>query len=107
MYRFDDVLVEYQLARPGPGLPRLAAKLDPLAGHPYLLETLRSFVRHGHNRSRVAQDLHVHRNTLDYRLGRITAMTGLDPAVPAQARLLDAALTAFDLRRDPGEGGHR
>ncbi|WP_238011186.1 helix-turn-helix domain-containing protein [Dactylosporangium sp. AC04546] len=103
VYRLDDVLVEYQLARPGPGLHRLAAKLDPLAGHPYLLETLRSFVQHGHNRSRVAQELHIHRNTLDYRLGRITALTGLDPAVPAEARLLDAALTAADLRRDLGE----
>lgn len=97
LYRFDDVLVEYQLARPGPGLHRLAAKLDPLAEHPYLLETLRSFVRHGHNRRQTALDLHIHRNTLDYRLHRITTMTGLDPAVPAQARLLDAALTAADL----------
>ena len=45
-----DLHEEYQLARPGPGLHRLAAKLAPLAGHPYLLETLRSFVHHGHNR---------------------------------------------------------
>ena len=94
LYRFDDVLVEYQLARPGPGLRRLAAKLDPLAGHPYLLETLRSFVHHGHNRRQTALELYIHRNTLDYRLHRITALTGLDPAVPAQARVLDAALTA-------------
>ncbi|MET7426522.1 helix-turn-helix domain-containing protein [Dactylosporangium sp. NPDC005555] len=99
LYHFDDVLVEYQLSRPGPGLHRLAAKLDPLLAHPYLLETLRSFVEHGHNRRQTAIDLHIHRNTLDYRLHRITTMTGLDPAVPAQARLLDAALTAADLRR--------
>ncbi|MEV4510213.1 helix-turn-helix domain-containing protein [Dactylosporangium sp. NPDC049525] len=98
LYRFDDVLVEYQLARPGPGLRRLAAKLDPLAEHPYLLETLRVFVRHGHNRRQAALELHIHRNTLDYRLHRITTMTGLDPAVPAHARILDAALTAADLR---------
>lgn len=98
LYRFDDVLVEYQLARPGPGLRRLAARLDPLADHPYLLETLRSFVDHGHNRRQTALELHIHRNTLDYRLHRITALTGLDPAVPAHARILDAALTARSLR---------
>lgn len=97
VYRFDDVLVEYQIARPGPGLKRLAAKLDPLVDHPHLLQTLRSFVHHGHNRRQTALELHIHRNTLDYRLQRVTAMTGLDLAVPAQARILDAALTARDL----------
>ena len=98
VYRFDDVLVEYQLARPGAGLSRLAAKLDPLRGHPYLLETLRSFVRHGRNRRQTALERHIHRTTLDYRLQRIATLTGLDPTVPAQDRVLDAALTAMDLR---------
>ncbi|ACZ88234.1 PucR family transcriptional regulator [Streptosporangium roseum] len=97
LYRFDDVLVEYQLARPGGGLVRLAAKLDPLNGHPHLVDTLRAFVNRGHNRRRTAQDLHIHRNTLDYRLRRVTALTGLDLMVPAEARLLEAALTARDL----------
>lgn len=96
-YRLDDVLLEHQLARPGAALHRLAAKLDPLDDHPYLLETLRVFTEHGHNRSRAALALHVHRNTLDYRLQRVGALTGLDVAVPAQARLLQAALTARDL----------
>lgn len=97
LYRFDDVLLEYQLARPGDGLARLAAKLDPLADHPHLLQTLRAFVNRGHNRRQTALDLHIHRNTLDYRLRRVVALTGLDLAVPAQARLLEAALTARDL----------
>lgn len=97
LYRFDDVLLEYQLARPGGGLSRLAAKLDPLEEHPYLLETLRAFARRGHNRRQTALDLHIHRNTLDYRLHRVTALTGLDITVPAEARLLEAALTAKEL----------
>ncbi|MFI6504059.1 PucR family transcriptional regulator [Nonomuraea typhae] len=97
VYRFDDVLVEYQLARPGSGLARLAAKLDPLDAHPYLLETLRVFVSRGHNRRQSSLDLHIHRNTLDYRLHRVAMLTGLDLAVPAEARLLEAALTAYDL----------
>ncbi|MFG3137342.1 PucR family transcriptional regulator [Streptomyces sp. NPDC048211] len=97
LYRLDDVLLEYQLARPGDALLRLAAKLDPLEEHPYLLETLRVFVEHGHNRRRSALELCVHRNTLDYRLHRVSALTGLDLAVPADARLLQAALVARDL----------
>lgn len=99
LYRFDDVLLEHQLARPGAGLARLAAKLAPLDGHPYLLETLRAFVHRGHNRRRTALDLHIHRNTLEYRLRRVSVLTGLDPAVPRQARILEAAITARDLTR--------
>ncbi|WP_329193637.1 hypothetical protein [Streptomyces sp. NBC_01435] len=49
-YRLDDVLLEHQLARPGDGLVRLAAMLNPLEEHPYLLETLRVFVERGLNR---------------------------------------------------------
>ncbi|MFE6039378.1 PucR family transcriptional regulator [Streptomyces sp. NPDC056452] len=97
LYRLDDVLLEYQLARPGDALLRLAAKLDPLADHPYLLETLRVFVDHGHNRRRSASELCIHRNTLDYRLHRVSTLTGLDLTVPAEARLLQAALVATDL----------
>ncbi|GAA4061546.1 PucR family transcriptional regulator [Nonomuraea soli] len=97
LYRFDDVLLEYQLARPGAGLDRLAAKLDPLAAHPHLVDTLRAFVNRGHNRRQTSLDLHIHRNTLDYRLQRVSLLTGLDLGVPAQARLLEAALTARDL----------
>ncbi|MQY05872.1 PucR family transcriptional regulator [Actinomadura macrotermitis] len=97
VYTLDDVLLEYQLARPGHGLDRLAARLEPVADRPDLVETLRAFVRHGHNRRLAADDLHVHRNTLDYRLRGIAQRTGLDPADPRQAQLLAAALNAHDL----------
>ncbi|MDD9379781.1 helix-turn-helix domain-containing protein [Streptomyces sp. ZAF1911] len=103
-YRLDDVLLEHQIARPGDGLVRLAAKLDPLDEHPFLLQTLRVFVERGLNRRRTASELCVHRNTLDYRLQRVSALTGLDLAVPAQARLIEAALVARDLA---GPADHR
>lgn len=98
LYRLDDVLLEYQLTRPGRALERLAAKLEPLTGNPVLLETARSFVRHGHNRTRTAAELRIHRNTLDYRLGKIAKITGLDLADPQGVRLLDAAVTARALQ---------
>ncbi|MBO2454403.1 helix-turn-helix domain-containing protein [Actinomadura barringtoniae] len=97
LYRLEDVLLEYQLARPGHGLAKLAAQLDPLTDRPELLETLRVYVVRGHNRRQTALDLHIHRNTLDYRLRRIGSLTGLDPNVPGDARLLDAAVTARSL----------
>jgi hypothetical protein len=97
LYRLEDVLLEYQLARPGHGLAALVAQLDPLTDRPELLETLRAYVVRGHNRRQTALDLHIHRNTLDYRLRRIGNLTGLDPNVPGDARVLDAAVTARSL----------
>ncbi|REE97311.1 PucR family transcriptional regulator [Thermomonospora umbrina] len=97
LYTLDDVLLEYQLARPGQGLARLAARLDGLGDRVDLFDTLRAFVRQGHNRRLAAQDLHVHRNTLDYRLRVIAQRTGLDAAEPRDAHLLTAALNARDL----------
>ncbi|MGP4029235.1 PucR family transcriptional regulator [Actinomadura sp. 3N407] len=97
LYRLEDVLLEYQLSRPGHGLAKLAAQLDAIRDRPDLMETLRAVALHGNNRRQAALDLHVHRNTLDYRLRRIAALTGLDPADPDGSRLLVAALTALDL----------
>ncbi|GAB2820802.1 helix-turn-helix domain-containing protein [Actinocorallia aurea] len=94
LYRMTDVLLEYQIARPGNGLAQLAARLDPLDDRPELMETLRVYVDQGHNRRRSAETLQVHRNTLDYRLRGIASLTGLDPSGPELA----AALTARALR---------
>ncbi|MGI5166559.1 PucR family transcriptional regulator [Spirillospora sp. CA-253888] len=99
VYRLDDVLLEYQMARPGPALAALAAKLDALDPKPVLLDTVRTFVRHGHNRARASAELRVHRNTLDYRLAKVAKLTGLDLASPDGLRLLDAAVTARALSR--------
>lgn len=97
LYRIEDVLLEYQLSRPGIGLAKLAARLDGIRDRPDLMETLRAVAVHGSNRRQAALDLYIHRNTLDYRLRRIAALTGLDPADPDGSRLLAAALTALDL----------
>ncbi|WP_347861993.1 helix-turn-helix domain-containing protein [Salimicrobium sp. PL1-032A] len=44
----------------------------------YLLETLRTFLSHNSNSQRTALHLHVHTNTLLYRLKRIRDITGVD-----------------------------
>ncbi|MET9022230.1 helix-turn-helix domain-containing protein [Actinopolymorpha sp. NPDC004070] len=93
-YVLSDVLLEYQLTRPGRGRDRLARILDCLDGHPHLVETLLAYQRSGHNRRQAAAELHVHPNTLDYRLNRVAKLTRLDPGRPADAQLLAAAVIA-------------
>jgi hypothetical protein len=96
-YRLDDVLLEHQLSRPGPARERLAGLLAPLAGHPHLLEAVRAYVECGYNRHQAAAHIHVHRNTLNYRLRRVETLTGVDPADPVGSRVLAAALITHDV----------
>ncbi|GAA2869518.1 helix-turn-helix domain-containing protein [Streptosporangium fragile] len=93
-YRLADVLLEYQLTRPSRATARLASLLDPLQGNPDLLRTLKVYLETGLDRRRTAELLHVHPNTVDYRLRRAVSLTGLDPADPAQLQQIGAALAA-------------
>ena len=94
VYLLGDVLLEYQLTRDSDARPLLAGLLDPLAANADLLRTLEAYFSHDLDRRSTAGSLHVHPNTLDYRLRRIAALTGLDPARPTGQQLLAAALTA-------------
>jgi DNA-binding PucR family transcriptional regulator len=62
-------------------------------GNDVLRETLVAFLEADGNRSRTAQSLIVHRSTLDYRLGRIAAVTGHSPTTPRGLQVLGTALT--------------
>jgi carbohydrate diacid regulator len=53
--------------------------LSPLDHEPELLATLNAFFTHDCCPSTTARDLSIHRNTLSYRLDKITSLTGLDP----------------------------
>lgn len=94
LYGLADVLLEYQLTRPSDALPELAGRLDPLARNPDLLLTLETYLAEDLDRRRTAAALHVHPNTLDYRLKRIIALTGLEPTSTAGLQLLAAAAMA-------------
>ncbi|MEV4557561.1 helix-turn-helix domain-containing protein [Kitasatospora sp. NPDC049285] len=66
--------------------------LGPLAGHEALLATLAAFLRHDASWTRTAEALHVHVNTVHYRIRRIEELTGRD-LLRLDARLdLSAAL---------------
>ncbi|MFE7719366.1 PucR family transcriptional regulator [Nocardia rhizosphaerihabitans] len=94
VYRMSDLVVEYQITRPGPGRRQVAAVLDPLRDQPELLQTLIVHIRNKRNRRRTARILHLHPNTVDYRLRRIAVHTGLDPATVHGLWYLQAALVA-------------
>jgi hypothetical protein len=57
-----------------------------------LLETLNAFLACGLDRRKTAEQLHVHPNTLDYRLRRIGDLTSLDPGNPRDLVMLELAL---------------
>jgi purine catabolism regulator len=59
---------------------------DRRAGATVLLDTLDTYLAHGGNASQAAAALHLHRNTLAYRLRRVAQITGLDVDDP-EARL--------------------
>ncbi|GGG17928.1 transcriptional regulator [Rhodococcoides trifolii] len=94
VYRMNDLVLEYQLTRPGPGRKFLMRILEPLDNSPELLDTLEIHIAHDLNRQRSARQLHLHTNTVDYRLKRIAHLTGFDPTRPSGIRHLQAALVA-------------
>ncbi|MEU1999337.1 helix-turn-helix domain-containing protein [Nocardia gamkensis] len=94
LHRFADMALEYQLTRPGPGREALGSLLNPLDEYPELLQTLRSYISNNLNRQRTARSLQVHPNTVDYRLRRISQVTGLDPTTTSGVWQLRSALIA-------------
>lgn len=99
-YTLGDVLLEYQLSRPSDALPALGTLLEPLDRNPDLVLTLETYLGHDLDRRGTAAVLHVHPNTLDYRLRRVVELTGIDPATTRGLQLIGAALAARRLRRE-------
>lgn len=91
-HHLDDVLLEYHLSRPSAGSSRIAALLAPLADRPELTATLRTHLEQRQDRRATARALGLHPNSVDYRLARITELTGLDLGTPRDAALALAAL---------------
>ncbi|HWC35587.1 MAG TPA: helix-turn-helix domain-containing protein [Mycobacteriales bacterium] len=97
-YALGDVLLEYQLSRPSDALPALGQLLEPLERNPDLVLTLETYLANDLDRRGTAAALHVHPNTLDYRLRRVVELTGMDPSTTRGLQLLGAALAARRLR---------
>jgi hypothetical protein len=91
----DELVVDLLLAR----APDLAATLvrrvlGPLAGRPGALDTLTAFLAVHQDRRAAAAALHVHPNTVDYRIQRVQEAIGLDLTAPDDVALVVLALRA-------------
>jgi hypothetical protein len=101
LLKAEDHLLEILLDRS----PRLAARLRakvlaPLAGddHRELARTLQTLISCRLDRTAASATLHIHRNTLAYRLKRIEEITGLDLGSPR-----DLACVYVAIARDPAD----
>jgi carbohydrate diacid regulator len=74
--------------------------LSPIAHESELLQTLESFFAHDCSPTSTAKSLSIHRNTLGYRLEKITLLTGLDPRRFDDAVQMRLALTLRALPAD-------
>jgi hypothetical protein len=105
LHGLQDLLLEYQMTRPGPARDLLARQLEPVLDQPHLMEALKVLMRHGLDRKTAASELHIHPNTFTYRLHRVAELTGIDPSDAHGSRLLAAALTVH--RAFPADTSHR
>ncbi|SDE36151.1 PucR C-terminal helix-turn-helix domain-containing protein [Rhodococcus tukisamuensis] len=94
LFRLQDVPVEYQLSRPSAAHAVLADLLSPLGSHESVLRTLEAYVDAGYDRAAAATALHVHPNTVAYRLRKLATLTGLDVSSPRDLVRVTAALAA-------------
>lgn len=93
-YRLDELLIEYAISQNTDVVKRLADQLAPLDSGTELASTLETLYSCDLDRERAAQQLHIHRRTLTYRINRIRQLCGIDPGTAHGIALLRAALTA-------------
>ncbi|MBB4823399.1 putative DNA-binding protein (UPF0251 family) [Sporosarcina luteola] len=67
----------------------LSQVVDPISHDTELLKTIRTFFENGFNASITAEKLHIHRNTLQYRLNKFQEKTGI------AVRNFEGALIAY------------
>ncbi|MDG4764667.1 helix-turn-helix domain-containing protein [Solwaraspora sp. WMMD406] len=71
--------------------------LGPIVERDDLLRTLDHWLASGGSRQAVSEQLHLHRNSVGYRVGLIKRLLGVDPLDPPTAAVLRAALVARQL----------
>ena len=96
---FDEAgLLQVLLATPRPRLEYFVRRhLGPLLDRPVLLDTLRLWLATGGSRQAVSEQLHLHRNSVGYRVGQLKSLLGVDPVDPGSSAVLHCALVAHDL----------
>ena len=101
----DEVLIDH-IARSAPHAGRILEEtLRPLEEydrrhHSALVDTVRTYVETGFNLRRSSEVLHVHPNTVTYRLRRVGELSGRDPHDPHDLLILFLALKLAE--QNPG-----
>ncbi|WP_405143010.1 helix-turn-helix domain-containing protein [Sphaerisporangium sp. NBC_01403] len=72
-------------------------QLGPILDRPELVLTLDAWLSTRGSRAAVADLLHLHRNSVGYRIGQIRQLLGADPLDPTMAHHLQTALIAREL----------
>jgi len=73
--------------------------IQPILNQPEMMKTLRIFFESDLNLSRAAERSYIHRNTLIYRLDKITEQIGLDPRIFDHAIQISTALMLYALTK--------
>ncbi|AMW14412.1 hypothetical protein A4E84_35920 [Streptomyces qaidamensis] len=73
------------------------AHLGPICQRPELMATLRAWLAERGSRQSVSRQLHLHRNSVGYRVRQIKNLLGTDPLLPTASAELHLALAALDL----------
>lgn len=98
----DELLPERVLNHDGPSTRVLIDRIyHPLQAHDGLLATATAFVESGGSLEATARALYVHTNTVRYRLGKVSDLTGYDLARPREAYAVQLALAAGRLAEPP------
>lgn len=79
--------------------------LHPLLRDEQLYKTVRLFLEEGLNLTRAAEKLHVHRNTLIYRLDKVSRLINLDPRVFEDALQIKLGLMFYQDAELPATSG--
>ncbi|AXB42889.1 PucR family transcriptional regulator [Amycolatopsis albispora] len=92
LYGIPDVFVELGVAKVPEVEEWLGDLVRCLANGPDLVATLDAYYRNDMNRLVTALALHIHPRTLDYRLGRVRELAGVDPGSVRGIRILSSAV---------------
>jgi DNA-binding PucR family transcriptional regulator len=94
----DAGLLQALLAVPIDRLAWFAERhLGPILDRPDLIETLRAWLACGGSRRAASERLHLHRNSVGYRVSQLKERLGVDPLEPRSSAVLQAAIAAHDL----------
>lgn len=100
-YQMDSVLLELTNNWKGRDLQTLIEPLIKADGNGVLRKTLRAFIAQHTDAGATRKKLHIHRNTLGYRLDRIQALTGRNPRLFNDLVFLHFSLRLHELMNTP------